>query len=150
MRTTSLEVLNQDLKNFIKPKSNMDNPQDSIWYCLDWESEVITTTLCSTANVVSLTYPSIDPLNNPEDVLYRSTCASGLKFHTHPAEYYELPLVQKPTAIGLIIYKRNTHTHTHTHTLNDATLFVVVLRQSSPTQEVTKGSLGLSSLPHST
>ena len=90
----------------------MDNPQDSIWYCLDWESEVITTTLCSTANVVSLTFPSIEPLNNPEDVLYCSIYASVLKFHTHHAEYYQLPLVQKPTAIGLIIYKRSTHTYT--------------------------------------
>ena len=46
-------ILNTD---FIKLKSKMGYPWDSIWDCLGWEPAVITTTICSTTNGESLRF----------------------------------------------------------------------------------------------
>ena len=55
---------------FIKQESKIGYPLDSIWYCLDWEPAVITTTLCSTTNGESL------------KVLYSHPISLGIT-HTH-------------------------------------------------------------------
>ena len=91
--------------HFIKWESKIAHPLDSVWDDFDWEPPVITTTLCSTANVKSLTYISIKSCNYPRDISLPWNCASV--FNSRVAS---TRIEQKPTTTGLFIYKHSTHT----------------------------------------
>ena len=97
-------ILNTDL---IKLELKTGYPYNSIWDRLDWESAVITTTLCSTANGESLIYPSIKSWNNPG--VFLKLCKCSQTQHPSP-RVASTPTEQSLTTIRLIIYKHSTHT----------------------------------------
>ena len=82
--------------------------ESSVWDGLDWEPNVITTTLYLTAIVESLKYPSIKSWNNPGDISLSWNCASVLKCHNHQSEE------QQPTREQKI----NHHCLNHLQTLH--------------------------------
>ena len=69
-------------------------------------------------------------------------CASVPKSHSHHPGWHRPSIEQKPTTIGLIIYK-------HSRSTKFFTSLVIRLRESSRTPRLTKGNLGLTSYPPS-
>ena len=89
---------------------------------------------------VSESSTRISKLYAPTDFTSQKLCKCSQI--PHP-ELHQPPVEQKTTTIGLIIYKHSTLIKLHQIAREG-------LRGSSQTRGVTKGNLGLTSLPHST